>query len=218
MIASAMSGRHLFLTGIPGIGKTTRIMEAVEWILSIQVLDDISASAPDIPHAGITTQEVRDERIGKRIGFEAIGVQTQEKVMVAHIDWHSSCDHKVGKYGVHPMAFEYLLQTEMDILTYETSQQPRLVILDEIGRMEACSNRFRSIVEESLQERIVLATISQADHRWIKKIRQHPDANVIELTKDNRRFFTDEHIIPWLRKHYQIPESVPNYATTVRMV
>lgn len=211
-----MSRRHLFLTGIPRIGKTTRLLETVEWLLSIEMIDDISA--PHIPYAGITTREVLDEQSGKRIAFEATGVQTQERVTVAHVDWYQSCRHKVGKYGVHLLAFDDLMQTEIDALTYEQSDAPNLMIIDEIGKMEACSDKFRSIVEEALQKHVVLATISKSDDPpWIQKIRQHSDANVIELTKKNRKHFIDQYIIPWLRMHYQIPKSVPNYATTVQM-
>lgn len=97
-------------------------------------------------------------------------------------------------------------------------ETPNLVVLDEIGRMEACSDLFKSIVEESLQKHIVLATISKAKDKWISKIRNHPQAKVIELTRHNRKDFTDQFIIPWLRVHYQIPETVPGYEKVLSML
>lgn len=101
--------RHLFVTGIPGIGKTTRILQTVEWLLSIQVLEDLDLKHPYIPCAGITTEEVRDER-GRRYAFDATGIHTQERVTVAHDEWYRKCKHTVGKYGIHLMSFEELLR------------------------------------------------------------------------------------------------------------
>ncbi|XP_006531346.2 cancer-related nucleoside-triphosphatase homolog isoform X1 [Mus musculus] len=51
--------RHVFLTGPPGVGKTTLIQKAIEVLQS-----------SGLPVDGFYTQEVRQE--GKRIGFDVV--------------------------------------------------------------------------------------------------------------------------------------------------
>ena len=62
-----------------------------------------------------------------------------------------------------------------------------LVVIDEIGKMELFSDRFRSFVRNALNsDKQVLASISLKGNEFIREIKQRLDVQLLEVTHGNR--------------------------------
>jgi nucleoside-triphosphatase len=65
--------------------------------------------------------------------------------------------------------------------------EARLIVIDEIGKMELLSNRFRQAVLAAIEsERPVLATIMLAPHPWADALKRRPEVSLLVLTEANR--------------------------------
>lgn len=167
MVKSPTTWRNLLITGQPGIGKTTLVRTLANHL-------------QDLHPMGFYTQEMR--RAGTRVGFEIIGLDGRQGIL-AHIGIQSPS--RVGKYGVDVAGFESFL-AGLSI----TGDDSFLVIIDEIGKMECYSPKFRTIVDEILDsERALLATISAKGNTYIEGIKRRDDVKVYQLTKENRDTF-----------------------------
>jgi nucleoside-triphosphatase len=152
------------ITGKPGVGKTTLVQKIIERMRSVNT-------------AGFYTAEIRSR--GTRLGFELRGLNGERRTL-AHVDIHSH--HRVGKYGVDTGGFETFLET-LDLL----NPGVQLVVIDEIGKMELLSNRFRSLVLDVLRsEKQLLASIALGGEGFIHEIKQRPDIHLFEMTQANR--------------------------------
>ncbi|MBP2146839.1 nucleoside-triphosphatase [Methanofollis sp. W23] len=154
--------KNLLITGAPGSGKTTLVRRAVKGLPGI---------------TGFYTQEIREE--GERTGFELIGFDGR-RVLFAHV--HSVSHHRVGQYGVDLQAFDaYLETTSLD------QAETGLVVIDEIGRMECLSTRFRSLVTKLLDGPIpVVATVALRGDRFIEEVKVRHDVEMVVVTRENR--------------------------------
>ena len=154
----------LFLTGIPGIGKTT-------------VVKKVYSMAPD-RFAGFWTQEIREK--DRRLGFEIVTTEGH-RAPLAHVEFDSP--HRVGRYGVDVRGFEEVV---MPLLENALHRRDKIILVDEIGKMELLSRRFAEWVKEMLNSDVsVLATIPIKDvHPLVSKIRR--EYPVIEVTLKNR--------------------------------
>ncbi|MBC7223581.1 MAG: AAA family ATPase [Anaerolineae bacterium] len=156
----------VLLTGRPGIGKTTVIMRFLE-------------AASSRTCRGFYTQEWREG--GRRVGFWAITL-AGERTVLAHVDFPRR--HAVGKYGVDVAAFEALVLPQL-----EAPDEPvDLLVLDEIGKMECLSARFREAVWRALGGAVpVLGTIPQrGGGRFVEQVRARPDVTLVPVTSANR--------------------------------
>jgi len=156
--------RNLLITGEPGIGKST---------LAMKLAEELKALNP----VGFYTSEVRVG--GTRKGFQLISLDGRRGTL-AHVDCRSHL--AVGKYRVNVRAFEKFLD-DIDL----TGSDGRIVIIDEIGKMECLSRYFRMVVEELLdQERIVIATVAQNGAGMIETVKQRADVVLFEMMRRNR--------------------------------
>ena len=165
-MVNPMRLRHskTLITGKPGVGKTTLIQKIIEQMGLIHM-------------AGFYTAEIRCK--GSRKGFELKGLNGKRRTL-AHVEIDSQ--HRVGKYGVDTVGFEEFLET-LDLLNPDVG----LIVIDEIGKMELFSNRFRSLVCDALNsDKQMLATISLKGGGFIKEIKQREDLYLLEATHDNR--------------------------------
>jgi nucleoside-triphosphatase len=158
-----MSHAYL-LTGRPGVGKTTCLRRALERI--------------GRPAGGFFTAELRDR--GVRVGF-ALETLDGGRVTLAHV--RHAGPPRVGKYGVDVAALE-----RVGVPAIRAAVQRRqLVVVDEIGKMEAASPAFRAAVEEALASPATLVgTILLAPHPWADRVKAHPAVTLIEVTPANR--------------------------------
>jgi nucleoside-triphosphatase len=152
------------ITGKPGVGKTTIIQRVIDRIGS----DNI---------AGFYTSEIRSK--GSRVGFELCGLHGHRR-MLAHKDIKGP--HRVGKYGVDTQGFEEFLG-ELDLRNPDID----LIVIDEIGKMELFSKRFREMVRDVMDsDKQFLATIALKGGGFISEIKGRSDTQLLEVTAQNR--------------------------------
>ena len=152
------------ITGKPGVGKTTLVQKIIKRMGSINM-------------AGFYTSEIRSA--GSRLGFELQGLNGGYRTL-AHVEIDSR--HRVGRYGVDKDGFEEFLAT-LDLLNPDVE----LIVIDEIGKMELFSYRFRSLVCDALSaDKQVLATSPLKGDEFIREIKQRLDIKLLEVTHANR--------------------------------
>ncbi len=156
--------KNILITGLPECGKTTLVRRLAEQFRS---------EAP----AGFFTEEIRDR--GIRAGFRLIGLNGTTGLL-AHRDIPGP--GRVGRYGVDVPEFERFLGTlPLDDRTH------RFVIIDEIGKMECLSGRFRGLVASLLGSPApLLATVALRGSGLIADVKRRPDTVLVELTVRNR--------------------------------
>jgi len=170
------SPRILLISGRPGSGKTTLVAEA--------------AAAVGGRAGGFYTREVR--AAGQRVGFEVVTLDGRQG-RLAHVEVKGP--YRVGKYGVDLEAFEAI---GVDALE-RAVREKELIVIDELGKMELFSARFRRAVEAAIKSgKPVLATVMLTPHPWVDGLKAHPDARLILLTPENRAQ-TRAEIGAWLR-------------------
>jgi nucleoside-triphosphatase len=80
-----------------------------------------------------------------------------------------------------------------------------LIVIDEIGRMECTSGRFRRAVEDALDAPVnVLATLGIGHLPFFQAVRERPDVKLITLTERNRDRMVEE-LCARLRKRSDAP-------------
>ncbi len=161
--------KKILITGKPGIGKTTVIKKLAN------ILNDKAV--------GFYTEEYRDPKTHKRKGFKVITTFGKQTIL-ADVDLKSP--YKVGKYGVNVEGFE---KTVIPLLTNANKEREKIFLIDEIGKMEFYSEKFRDLIEDIMEnpDIKVVATISKKDfHPLIKKIKNLPDVKLIEINYENR--------------------------------
>jgi len=158
-----MKSKNILLTGPPRCGKSTLIEKVAGKIQK--------------PMTGFITREIREE--GKRVGFSIETLDGKEGVL-AHEKIKGR--YRVGKYGVNlndidQIAVPSMLPTRSD----------RIIVIDEIGKMECFSPLFRQILMKILDsDNPVIGTIAQKGDRFIQKIKERDDILLIHVSEKNR--------------------------------
>ncbi len=169
--------RVYLLTGRPGTGKTSLIK---------QVVSEFGDRA-----GGFYTEELRQQ--GTRLGFKLITLDGQE-VTLAHVNIRSH--QRVGKYGVDVAALERVGVPALD----RAAERCDLVVVDEIGKMELFSTRFREAVSRVIAgNKKVLGTIMLSPHPWADAIKRQPQVKVMEVTRHNHEQVLVD-LREWLRE------------------
>ncbi len=162
--------QNILITGKPGVGKTTLIMKLIEEL--------------DLNAGGFYTQEMRIA--GKRVGFKIITLDGEESIL-AHVDIKSP--YRVSKYGVN---LEGLEKVGVEAI-WKALDENDVIVIDEIGKMELFSQRFKEAVNAALNsEKIVLATILLASNPYTDKIKRRKDVKLFYLTQENREKVREE--------------------------
>lgn len=152
------------ITGMPGTGKTSLIKQAIE---------PLGSNA-----GGFFTEEIRLNDI--REGFRIVTLEGKT-ALLSHVDFHSP--HRVSKYGVD---IDVLDQVGVGALK-QAASSCNLVIIDEIGKMELLSERFKSTVIDIIESgKRVLGTIMLKSDPWADMIKQKPQVKLLTLTRQNR--------------------------------
>ena len=88
----------------------------------------------------------------------------------------------MGRYGVDTAGFEDFLG-KSDLLHPDVA----LVVIDEIGKMELFSERFRMLIQDLFEsDKRLLVTVALYGKGFIQTIKQRPDVHLFEVTRDNR--------------------------------
>lgn len=172
-----MEKRHLLITGLPGTGKTTLLME-------------LARRFTRFTPAGFYTEEVREG--GQRRGFRLKSLEGLEGRLA---DVTIKGAHRVGRYGVDVEGFERFL-TALDL----PSHPAQLIFIDEIGKMECLSPRFIRLAQELLDsKKTVLATVARKGEGLIGEVKRRLDCYMVEVTVANRRALLND-LSSWLEK------------------
>ena len=156
--------KNLLITGLPGVGKTTLIKKLYEELKPLHP-------------AGFYTAEIREG--GIRRGFELIGLDGK-RGLLSHVAIETP--YRVGKYRVDVRGFEDFLEA---ISFFGASTG--IVMIDEIGKMECLSERFKRVLKEILDgEKRVIATIASGGSGLIEEIKIRQDVRLFEMTQKNR--------------------------------
>jgi nucleoside-triphosphatase len=158
-----MEKKNILFTGLPRCGKSTLIEKIVKNI--------------DKPATGFFTREIRES--GNRVGF-SINTLDHRTGVLAHQSIHSR--FRVGRYGVN------IKDIDMIAVPLMAPEQPdMLVVIDEIGKMECFSERFKKALVSLLDsEHRVLGSITMKGDRFIRQIKARDDVMLVTVTPKNR--------------------------------
>jgi len=161
---------RLFLTGNPGVGKTTLIRAIAER------LEQVTCT-------GFYTEEKRQR--GQRTGFRVVTLHGHEETLASL----GTQKPTIGKYSIHVEEFEKVVLPILDPAITAVD----LYVIDEIGKMELLSRQFRSRIVELLgQPTNLLATIAKRGNGFIDQIKSRSDVEIIEVTRKNRNELPEE--------------------------
>lgn len=158
----------VLLTGPPGIGKTTVI---------IKLLDLLPGKV-----GGFYTRAVTEA--GSRIGFELVTLGGERQYLALKspkarfVEEQSFHDYRVNLRAID-VAVSALLMAQREAM---------IIVLDEIGPMEALSQRFREVVVGLVEDRqaTMIGTIVQRRHGFTDSVKAHPRVRLQAVTRTNR--------------------------------
>lgn len=166
----------LWLTGAPGVGKTT-------------VIQRVAKALPDQSLGGFYTEEIRHGDI--RQGFRLEDFRGGSAVM-AHVEF-PKC-YRVGRYGVDVGAIDELSSSAL-------SREPPadIYLVDEVGKMECLSTRFIHALRTLLDGPCtIVGTIARSGGGLIADLKRRPDSTLWEVSRDNREEMPAR-VLAWLR-------------------
>ena len=161
--------RLIFVTGSPGIGKTSVLLRSV---------NGLKNRGYEI--GGMISRDVREG--GVRVGFEIMDFSTGQRGWLAHINQPTG--PKISKYRVN--------LTDLDAIgvssILDAIGNADIVIVDEIGPMELFSSAFRDVVVQAVEsDKPVLGTIHFGlRDSLVNNIKNREDAEIFEVTYENR--------------------------------
>ncbi|MCJ7655410.1 MAG: AAA family ATPase, partial [Dehalococcoidia bacterium] len=139
---------------------------------------------------GFYTEEIRSG--GTRLGFRIVTLDGQNAIL-AHVDSHSR--YRVSKYGVDVQNLDNVGVAAIN----RAIDENYLIVIDEIGKMELFSPRFREAVLKAIDSgKKVLGTIMLSPYPFADDIKRHPGVKVIQLTRADHEEVLGE-ILDWLK-------------------
>lgn len=154
----------ILITGKPGLGKTTAIRS---------VVDKLGRNRA----GGFWSVEIREH--GRRVGF-AIETLDGQKGILAHTSKDSG--PRVGRYRVNIEDIKGIAVPSMR----SARNRGKIIIIDEIAKMELFSVEFRCEVIRCLGTRRVIGTLQARENAFLNALREREDTLTIELTQANR--------------------------------
>lgn len=156
----------VLLQGRPGVGKTTCLRRTVELL-----------QETGVEVVGFWTEEITEN--GRRVGF-AVETTDGSRGRLAHVDLPGP--PRVGKYGVDLEEFE-----RVALPSIEKAPDRALVAIDEIGKMELASTRFREALAQLFDSpRRVVATVHGYRHPVSDALKGRRDVEVLQVTPGTR--------------------------------
>ena len=169
----------ILVTGQPGAGKTTAVRKMVDYLIQ-----------NGVKCRGFYTDEVKDG--SHRIGFDIVTVPEGHRAPLSRMEGYPTSFPTVGKYRVNVESIDELAAPSLEL------EEGVVLVLDEVGRMELKSERFRAQVERLLESptvRLIGAiTAPRYGHRvpFCDQISSSDGVQVYNLKKSNRDDVTDD--------------------------
>ncbi len=159
-------GKTLLLTGHPQCGKTT-VIRKIATVLGSKA-------------GGFYTEEIFGP--GGRQGFELFTLEGQHATL-AHKDLRGPGVPQVGRYGVDIAVLENVGITALRT----AAAAAKIVIVDEIGKMELLSPHFRNVVLELVfSPSIMIGTIIYKPHPQADILKALAQVTLWEVNNRNR--------------------------------
>lgn len=156
--------KNIFITGKPRCGKTSLIKE---------IIKELKLDA-----GGFYTSEIREEKA--RAGFEIRSLRGKKGVL-AHKHFKSPV--RVSSYKVNIKDLEEIGVGSI----LEALRKNKIIVVDELGKMEMKSSKFKQTVLVALNsESKVLGTIKLTPGSFTDKIKKRKDVKIFHLTKQNK--------------------------------
>ncbi|MGB9675030.1 MAG: nucleoside-triphosphatase [Candidatus Nanoarchaeia archaeon] len=153
--------KNILIAGPPASGKSTLIQKVIR----------------GKNYGGIITPEIRKD--GERWGFKVIDLHTEKESVFASVEMRPAV---VSRYGLDIELFEKIA---LPALEWAISNAD-FIIIDEIGLMECRSEKFKALVEQALDSKKVIATISfKSKDPFIEYVKARKDVKLFYLTKIN---------------------------------
>lgn len=158
------------ITGLPGVGKTQVLIKVMERLRNEYIF------------GGMITKSIIEN--GKRVGFKIVDWFTEEERIFAHVDMDFS--YRLGKYKIDLRALEEFGIPAIKKAVYDNAID--VVVIDEVGKMELESRKFREIVKDALDcEKPVLLTLyKKSRDALLQNIRNRNNIRIFEITPKNR--------------------------------
>ncbi len=155
--------KNLLVTGPPRCGKSTLIETVVSMI--------------DSSLSGFFTSEILER--GRRTGFKIVTLDGKEGVL-AHERIRSKV--RVGKYHVNLKDLD-----EIAVPSIIPSSPDRIIVIDEIGKMECFSTLFRETLLKVLDSPSrVIGSIALKGGEFIQAIKDRSDVQLFHVSEENR--------------------------------
>jgi len=162
--------RLFFITGRPGVGKTTVLLNAA---------NELKNKGYTV--GGMLSREVRKE--STRIGFEITDFNTGRRGWLAHVNQPNG--PQVSKYRVNLYDLDQIGVNAVQ----NALKDAEVVIVDEIGPMELFSSAFRQVIKDAIDsQKLVLGVIHHsARDPIVDSIKKRNDTEIVEVTMGNRQ-------------------------------
>ena len=159
----------LFLTGLPGVGKSTVVRKVAE-----------KMSQSGVSVGGMTSGDLRSGTT--RVGFEIRDLLTGESGTLAHVNQPTG--PRIGRYRVNSEDLDRIGAGAI----LSAIESADLIVIDEVGPMELTSKRFKDAVWACLDcGKPILGTVHRnAQDPLVRAIKSRKGVEVVEVTYENR--------------------------------
>ena len=163
-------GYTIFLTGNPGIDKTSVLLRVIKVL-----------KARGLRVGGMISQEFREG--STRLGVRILDLDTGKEGWLSHINQKTG--PRVGKHRVNLRDLRKV-GVESILRAIEVAE---IIVIDEVGPMELCSSTFRDAVICAMQSRKTIIGILhfRAQDPLIDLVKTAPNTEIYEVTYENRQ-------------------------------
>ncbi len=156
----------IILTGPPGVGKTTIVMDVAQKLRE-----------RGIKVGGVVSREVRTNNV--RTGFEFIDLDTNDRGVLASVTENGP---RVGKYFVNLIGCRFAAERLKNALINSD-----VIVCDEIGPMEVNSKDFIDAASNLLRTdgKVIVVIHQKLEHPLIIKFREK-SSSLISVNLGNR--------------------------------
>ena len=158
--------KNVFITGPPGIGKTTVIKRLLKDLTPLIV-------------KGFFKEEIIENNVCK--GFRIVTLDFQDQIL-AHVFIEGP--HRVAGFGINVEGFENLVLPQLKI-----TKEVDLFVIDEIGPMECVSLKFCEQIKQIMNSSIpLIAALVGSEIPGIPKLKNRKDVALLQVNQKNKEY------------------------------